>query len=81
MKTLITLLTATTLFAGVTTAMADQQASDEATSNTLVQQVARNVSGPSASARVRGEVRNSTVIVPSAVNAPSTIDFQAQGSH
>ena len=61
----LALFTAITLVAGVTTAMADQQRSDEAAT------YSQQASGPYASAR--GEIRNGTVNVPS--------DFQAQGSH
>jgi hypothetical protein len=71
MKTLInvlTFVTAITLVAGVTAAMADPQASDEAAH---FASQARAASGPYASARVGG---NSTVYVP------STTDFQATGT-
>ncbi len=73
MKTLLnvlTFVTAVTLVAGVTAAMADPQASDEAANYASTHQ-ARAASGPYASARVGG---NSTVYVP------STTDVQAMGS-
>ena len=58
MKTIITLLAATMLVGGVTTAMAaDRQASDEATNNNLSWQAAR--SGAYASARIPSGARAS----------------------
>ena len=58
MKTIITLLTATVLVAGVTGAMAaDRQASDEAYNNNLSWQAAR--SGAYASARIPSGARAS----------------------
>jgi len=58
MKTIITLLTATVLVAGVTGAMAaDRQGSDEAVNNNLSWQAAR--SGAYASARIPSGARAS----------------------
>ena len=76
MKTIITLLTATTLIAGVTSAMAlDRQATDDALSYSTNAQAARGFAGAYASARLPGgDIRNSTVI------APSQEDFQAVGT-
>ncbi len=75
MKTIITLITATTLIAGATNAMAfDRQATDDALSNASSVQVSRGFGGAFASARVPGgAIRNSTVAVP------SQDDFQLQG--
>jgi hypothetical protein len=94
MKTIITLLTATVLVAGATSAMAaDRQASDEAANNNLSWQAARGYSGGAfASARVHSGAR-AMVRVPSGARAmvripvetrggfaPGGIDFQAQGA-
>jgi len=77
MKTIITLLTATTLIAGATSAMAfDQQATDDALSYSTNVQASRGFGGAYASARVPGsDISNSTV------NAPSQEDFQLVGTH
>jgi hypothetical protein len=81
MKTIITLLTATVLVAGVTGAMAaDRQGSDEAVNNNLSWQAAR--SGAYASARIPSGARAS-VRVPVQTRTgitQSSIDFQAQGA-
>jgi len=74
MKTIIALLTTTILVAGATSAMANPQGSDEAAGYALSWQAAQsahNFGGAYASARVPGEVRNSTV--------PSQYDFQLDG--
>ena len=75
MKTIITLLTATTLVAGATSAMAfDRQATDDALSHATSVQAARGLGGAYASAQVPGgEIRNSTVYVA------TQDDFQLQG--
>jgi hypothetical protein len=75
MKTIITLLTAATLAAGVTNAMAfDRQATDDALSYSANVQAARGFGGAYASARVPGgDIRNSTV------NVPTQEDFQLVG--
>ena len=55
MKTLLTVLTATTLIAGVTAANADQQATDDAVSNALSHRLATPsayASAPAGHARV-----------------------------
>ena len=73
MKTIIVLLTTTVLVAGATSAMAyDRQATDDALSMTSVQ-ASRGFDGAFASARIPGEVRNSTV------NVPSQHDVQMDG--
>jgi hypothetical protein len=73
MKTIITLLAATTLIAGATSAMAfDRQATDDAMSSANSVQVSRDFGGAYASARVPGG--NSTV------SAPSQEDFQLVGT-
>jgi hypothetical protein len=78
MKTIITLLTATVLVAGVTGAMAaDRQGSDEAANNNLSWQAARSFVGAFASARIPSGAFAS-VSVP--VQARTGIDFQAQGA-
>jgi len=70
MKTIITLLTATTLVAGATNAMAfDRQATDDALSYAISMQGSHGFGGAYASANVR----NSTVTVP------SQEDFQLVG--
>ena len=76
MKTIITLLAATTLIAGATSAMAfDRQATDDALSSANVQ-ASRGFAGAYASARMPGgDIRNSTVRVP------SQEDFQLVGTH
>lgn len=84
MKTIITLLTATLLVAGVTGTMAaDRQGSDEAANNNLSWQAARGSSGGAyASARIPSGARAS-VRVPVQIRpgtAQSSIDFQAQGA-
>ncbi len=85
MKTIITLLTATLLVAGVTGTMAaDRQGSDEAANNNLSWQAARGSSGGGAyaSARIPSGARAS-VRVPVQIRpgtAQSSIDFQAQGA-
>jgi len=79
MKTLITVLTATTLLAGVTSAMADQQASDEAAGYSLSRSAGAFGGAYGSAGVVRGQIDNSTVYVPS--NTQNTIDFQATGSH
>ena len=80
MKTIITLLTATVLVAGVTGAMAaDRQGSDEAYNNNLSWQAVRG--GAYASARIPAGARAS-VRVPVQTStgiSQSSIDFQAQG--
>jgi hypothetical protein len=80
MKTIITLLTATVLVAGVTGAMAaDRQGSDEATNNNLSWQAARSGSGAYASARIPSGARAS-VRVPVQAGAgisPGAIGFTA----
>jgi hypothetical protein len=75
MKTIITLLTATTLIAGATNAMAlDRQATDDALSYANSVQASRGFGGAYASAQVPGgDIRNSTV------NVPSQEDFQLVG--
>jgi len=77
MKTIITLLTATTLIAGATNAMAlDRQATDDALSSATSVQASRGFGGAYASAQVPGsDIRNSTV------SAPSQEDFQLVGNH
>ena len=77
MKTIITLLTAVTLAAGVTNAMAlDRQATDDALSYASTVQASRGFGGAYASAQVPGgDIRNSTVY------APSQEDFQLVGNH
>jgi hypothetical protein len=71
MKTIITLLTATTLVAGVTSAMAaDRQAADDAAGYAISQQASHSFGGAFASAR--GAVRGST-------NAQNHDDFQLDG--
>jgi hypothetical protein len=81
MKTIITLLTATVLVAGVTGAMAaDRQGSDEAYNNNLSWQAVRG--GAYASARIPAGARAS-VRVPVQTRTgltQSSIDFQAQGA-
>ena len=73
MKTIIALLTTTVLVAGATSAMAyDRQATDDALSTSSVQ-ASHGFGGAFASARIPGEVRNSTV------NAPTQYDFQMDG--
>ena len=73
MKTIIALLTTTMLVAGATGAMAyDRQATDDALSASRVQ-ASQGFDGAFASARIPGEVRNSTV------NVPSQHDFQMDG--
>ena len=72
MKTIITLLATTMLVAGATSAMAyDRQATDDALGYATSVQASRGF-GPFASA-ASGEVRNSTV------NVPSRYDFQMDG--
>ena len=75
MKTIVTLLTATVLVAGVTGAMAAPQGSDEAAGYALSVQAAHGFGGQNlnayASAREPGQVRNSTVV--------TTHDFQLDG--
>jgi hypothetical protein len=72
MKTIIALLTTTMLVAGASSAMAyDRQATDDALGYASSVQAAR--SGPFASARGPGEVRNSTV------NVRAAYDFQMDG--
>jgi hypothetical protein len=75
MKTIITLLTATVLVAGVTGAMAaDRQASDEAYNNNLSWQAARGPSGGAyASARIPAGARAS-VRVPVETRTGFTAD-------
>ncbi len=74
MKTMITLLTATMLVAGASSAMAnDQQATDDALGTAISHQASHGFGGAFASARIPGEVHNSTVSVP------SQDDFQLQG--
>ena len=74
MKTIVTLLAATMLMAGASSAMAyDQQATDDALDTAISHQVSHSFGGAFASARIPGEVRNSTVSVP------SQDDFQLQG--
>jgi hypothetical protein len=74
MRTIITLLTTTVLVAGATSAMAyDRQATDDALSLATSVQASHGFGGAFASAREPGEVRNSTVAVP------SQDDFQLQG--
>jgi hypothetical protein len=77
MKTIITLLTAATLAAGATNAMAlDRQATDDALSYASTVQASRGFGGAYASAQVPGgDIRNSTV------SAPSQEDFQLVGTH
>ena len=81
MKTIITLLTATVLVAGVTGAMAaDRQGSDEAYNNNLSWQAVRG--GAYASAGIPAGARAS-VRVPVQTRTgltQSSIDFQAQGA-
>lgn len=73
MKTIITLLTATALVAGASSAMAyDRQATDDALGY-AISQPSHGFGGAYASARIPGEARNSTVSVP------SQDDFQLQG--
>ena len=60
MKTMIALLTTAALIAGVTTATAAEQGSDEAPGYALSLKMARG-SGAYASARVPSQVRNSQV--------------------
>jgi len=60
MKTMIALLTTTVLVAGVATAMAAEQGSDEAPGYALSLRMSRS-SGPYASARVPGRIRNKHV--------------------
>jgi hypothetical protein len=72
MKTMIALLTTTVLVAGVTTAMAAEQGSDEAPGYALSLKMARS-SGAYASARVPTQVRNSTFSIP------AQRDFQLNG--
>jgi hypothetical protein len=73
MKTIIALLTTTVLVAGATSAMAyDRQATDDALSARRVQ-ASHGFDGAFASARIPGEVRNSTV------SAPTQYDFQMDG--
>jgi len=73
MKTMITLLATTMLVAGATSAMAHaRQATDEALDYASVQ-APRSFGGAFASARVPGEIRNSTV------NVPTQYDFQMDG--
>jgi O-glycosyl hydrolase len=73
MKTIITLLATTMLVAGATSAMAlDRQATDDALDYATSVQASRGFGGAFASA-VPGEVRNSTV------NVPSQYDFQMDG--
>jgi hypothetical protein len=72
MKTMIALLTTTVLVAGVATAMAAEQGSDEAPGYALSLRMSRS-SGPYASARVPGRIRNSTF------NVPTQHDFQLDG--
>jgi hypothetical protein len=85
MKTIITLLTATMLVAGATTAMAaDRQGSDEAFNNNLSWQAARTFgdSNAYASARIPAGARAS-VRVPVQTRtglSQTSIDFQAQGA-
>jgi hypothetical protein len=76
MKTIITLLAATTLIAGATGAMAfDRQATDDALSSAKGAQVSRDFGGAYASARVSGgAIRNSTF------NTHSQEDFQLVGT-
>jgi len=74
MKTIIALLTTTTLIAGASSAMAyDRQATDDALGYASTVQAAHSFRGPFASARGPGEVRNSTV------NGPAAYDFQMDG--
>jgi len=75
MKTIMTLITATTLIAGATNAMAfDRQASDAAMNAAISGQASHGFGGAYASASVPGsDIRNSTV------NIPSQEDFQLQG--
>jgi hypothetical protein len=72
MKTMIALLTTTVLVAGVATAMAAEQGSDEAPGYALSLRMSRS-SGPYASARVPGQIRNSTFSIP------TQYDFQLDG--
>ena len=76
MKTIIALLTTTVLVAGATTAMAAEQGSNEAPGYALSLRMAKgsgSFDGAYASARVSGQVHNSTF------NVPTQNDFQLQG--
>jgi O-glycosyl hydrolase len=74
MKTIITLFTTTMLVAGATSAMAfDRQATDDALDYATSAQASQGFGGAFASARVPGEIRNSTVDVP------TQYDFQMDG--
>jgi hypothetical protein len=75
MKTIVTLVTTVMLVAGATGAMAsDLQGSNEAPGYQLsLQQAVRSFGGAHASARIPGEVRNSTF------NVPTSHDFQLDG--
>jgi len=74
MKTIFALLTSTLLVAGATSAMAyGHQATDDALDYATSVQAAHGFGGAFASARVPGEVRNSTVDVP------TQYDFQLDG--
>jgi hypothetical protein len=82
MKTIIALLTTTVLVAGATTAMADEQGSDEAPGFALglratqgfgAVRAARSFGGAFASARVPGTAHHRTM------NLPANGDFQLQG--
>jgi len=65
MKTIFTLLTTTMLVAGATSAMAwDRQATDDAMNYEISQRAAQGFGGAFGSARVPGEIENSTVYVP-----------------
>jgi hypothetical protein len=73
MKTIATFVTVM-LVAGATSAMAsDLQGSNEAPGYQLSVQAAQNFGGAHASARIPGEVRNSTF------NVPTSHDFQLDG--
>jgi hypothetical protein len=71
MKTIVTLLTATMLIAGASSAMAASQGSNQATDYSLSVQASHDSGGAYASAREPGQVRNSSV--------PTAHDFQLDG--
>lgn len=78
MKTLVTVLTLTTLIAGVATANAQQQGSDEAAGYALSLRVA----GPAAYASARVPSAYASARVPAnyaTVNDTAGYDFQLQG--
>jgi hypothetical protein len=73
MKTILALLTATALVAGVSNAVAAPQGSNQAADYALSLRAANGLNGAYASARVPGVIHGGTI------NVSSQSDFQLQG--